>query len=298
MKHSASFLTLLLVLAAALYPCLYENFYAGEAEWVFIEPWLVECLSSYFTRDRVAMNVLERELRAAYPHVTWKFNILPIVVDKTEIKNKARAPITLVKNSGEGFSVTVARFEKKVPAAKDFAPIVLSKTKTKISRLLRKKDLVLLVLKGKNEAGNKAMMKCARKALKMTQDMVGIKCHILSTGLNFKSERALVKNILWGKKGKRPGILMIFGKGKVLYFLDDPKKPNLIMEMAHKLDLETNTEAHDLKPRLLINMPTPKYVIDAGIKEKQNPKYRNKTPGQPRQIQEDPNRSLQHLLRQ
>jgi hypothetical protein len=278
-------------------PCLYDNFYAGEAEWVHIEPWLVECLSSYFTRDRVDMNVLERELRAAYPYVAWQFNILPIMVDVAERKNKARAPITVVKNSGEGFSVTVARFEKKMPTVKDFVPLVDSKVKRKIGSLLARKVVVLLVLQGKDDAQNKTFWKCAGKAAKMTRDMVGIKCHVLAARLHGREGRALAKNILWGKKGRRPGILMLFGKGKVLYFLDDPKAPNRIMEMAHKLGLETNTEAHDLLPRLLINMPVPKYIIQAGVKAKKN--AGNKPPPkQPRQYREDPNRSIENILRQ
>lgn len=287
----------LLLLALAAPPCLYDNFYAGEAEWVYIEPWLVECLSSYFTRDRVDLNVLARELQAAYPQVAWQFNILPIMVDVAERKNKDRAPITVVKNSGEGFSVTLARFEKKMPTVKDFAPLVESKIKRQIAALLSKKVVVLLVLQGGDDAQNKTFGKCAAKAVKMTQDMVGIKCHILAARLNSREGRALAKNILWGKKGVRPGILMLFGKGKALYFLDDPKAPNRIMEMAHNLDLETNTEAHDLLPRLLINMPVPGYIVKAGIKAKKN--AANKPPPrQPRPVREDPNRSIENILRQ
>jgi hypothetical protein len=175
-----------------------------------------------------------------------------------ERKNADQAPIVTLRTGGHGLNGSIARFEKALPTLEDLKKIASSPVKIRLIKELAKKNLVLLIICSSTDLDiNERFEKCAKKGAKMAKDMAKKNCSILKAGLDDPAESYLMSNIFIGTRKKQPGILILFGKGKGLYFIDNYDNSQVIMEIAHQLDNATDAEAQKLEPRLFINAPYP-----------------------------------------
>jgi len=133
--------------------------------------------------------------------------------------------------------------------------VFTSPLKKKMIAELKKKKLVLLQIEGPDKEQNYRFKKAAERGAKMALDMAKKSCAILTVSLSDSTESSLVNNVFVGKGEKKPGILIVFGKGKGLYFIDDPEAYQIILDTAQMLDNTTDAEPQKLWPRLLLDMP-------------------------------------------
>ena len=88
----------------------------------------------------------------------------------------------------------------------------------------------------------------------MVDDMLGKECAIVSARIDDPAEKFLIDNVFLRQK-RRAGILILFGKGKGLHFLDDPKQHKIILDVVQMLDHTSNVESVNLEVRLLLDCP-------------------------------------------
>jgi len=252
------YLLFLLALCGPILACTYPNYYMAEANWMMEEPFILECLSKNPIEDGKKIEAMKEQLLKLYPNLFLSTNTLNIQVDVEERKNADKAPIVTLRTGGHGLNGSIARFEKQLPTFGDLERIATSPVKLKLIKELSKKNLVLLILCSTTDLDiNERFEKCANKGAKMAKDMAKKKCSILKANLDDPAESYLMSNIFIGNRVKRPGILILFGKGKGLYFIDNYDNSQVIMEIAHQLDNSTDAEAQKLEPRLFINAPYP-----------------------------------------
>jgi hypothetical protein len=240
---------------AVLVPaCTYKNYYLAERNWSFEEPFLLECLTEDPTKDGARINRTVTWLKQKYPNVFFVPQTLPIRVDVQERKHRDRAPITRFMTSTHGVHGTIARFEKKLPTRADWDRIFASPAKKAMIKALRRNQVVLLILNGEDADKNKALFQCARKGRKMVDDMLNKECAIVSARIDDPAEKFLIDNVFLRQK-RRAGILILFGKGKGLHFLDDPKQHKIILDVVQMLDQTSNVESVNLEVRILLDCP-------------------------------------------
>lgn len=242
-------------LAAPLCPCEHPNYHVAEAAWVFEEVFNMDCLSSKPDTDQARLNKIMDSVFKAFPNVVINHQVLHIRVDVQERKNYAKAPVTQLQGGGHGTYHTLARFEKKLPSFADLKAIITSPVKVKIIKELRKRKIVLLQVEGPDPEQNRRFRRCADQGAKMALDMAKKSCALVAVDLNDPKEKHLLDNIFLGNRTRQPGILIVFGKGKGLYFINDAENSSVIMETAQQLDHTTDADPKNLEPRLLLDVP-------------------------------------------
>ena len=244
---------------SGLFACSYPNFYAAEMGWIMEEPFTVECLAKSAAIDSIPFTRLVDSVRKKYPDVFISAQILPIRVDVEERKNSDKAPIVRVMTGSHGKINFVARFEKKIPSLAHMDSIFSSPARKKIIDQLVKNRIVLLVLRGADKEENKRFLACAQKGSRMARDMVNKTCAIVEADLADGREKYLFRNIFGLDTPAKPGVLVLFGKGKGLHLITDPGQHKIVLDMCQMLDNTTNVNSSDLMPRIILNMPLPKF---------------------------------------
>ncbi|MFH1760816.1 MAG: hypothetical protein ABIA63_06915 [bacterium] len=88
----------------------------------------------------------------------------------------------------------------------------------------------------------------------MSKDMLETNCSIIKVDIADKKEKYLIDNMFLKFRKPQPGIFVVFGMGKGLYFLTDPSKENMIIDIVQSLEKNTNVNSFDLQPRLLLDV--------------------------------------------
>ncbi|MBL8028277.1 MAG: hypothetical protein JNL74_17775 [Fibrobacteres bacterium] len=249
-----------LMIAALVLPCTHPSYFIAEPSWIAEEPFMLECLSKTPATDQPKMDALVKAITAKYPTLNINVQSLPINADVNERKNSDKAPIVTFQTgtSGHGLRCTIARFEKRFPTIDDFKMVIESPTKKELIKQLTKIGFVALVIESSwDKAKNERLLKCAERGIKMAKDMANQKCGLVKVNLGNEREKYLFNNIYTDGQERKPGILLVFGKGKGLHFTEDDAAPNVIMEIAQQLSQTTSAEAQNLAPRIVLDMPMP-----------------------------------------
>ncbi|MFH0920951.1 MAG: hypothetical protein V1913_11390, partial [Fibrobacterota bacterium] len=170
-------------------------------------------------------------------------------------------PIIIVNATrGETKRDIIARFEKRFPTTAEWESLFSSPVKKDLISALGRNRLVLLVFQGKDPGINASLLEAALKGRNMVLKMNEKDCAIVTVDLDNPVEKHLINNAFCSQESKpRPGILVLFGKGKGLYFIDKPAQYQVILDAAVMLDKTTNTGSSELLPRLLLDMPKPSF---------------------------------------
>jgi hypothetical protein len=258
MKVHTLLVTVLVTTISAI-ACIHPSYFIAEPNWILEEPFLLEVLSKTPATDQLKIDALVKSINRTYPHIVINAQSIPINADVNERKNSDKVPIVTLQtgSSGHGLRITIARFEKRFPTIDDFRPIIESPVKKELAKQLLKYGFVVLVIESWDKAKNERLLKCAQRGIKMANDMAQQKAALVRVRLDDEREKYLIKNIYSEGQEKKPGILIVFGKGKGLHFFEDDEAPNIIMEVAQQLPNTTSAEVQDLAPRILLNMPMP-----------------------------------------
>jgi hypothetical protein len=264
MKKLHQTLALFLFMTVKINACEHSSYFIAEPNWILEEPFLLECLSKTPAIDQLKMNTLVAAITKKYPNIHINVNSLPVNVDVNERKNADKAPIVTLQagSGGHGLLVKIARFEKRFPTINDFQTIIESPLKKELITQLLKYSLVVLVIESWDKAKNERLVKCAQRGIKMAKDMAKQKCGLVRVNLSNEDEKYLLNNVYTEGQERKPGILLVFGKGKGLHFFDDDESPNIILEVAQQLSNTTSAEAQNLAPRILLDMPMPNMMVD------------------------------------
>ncbi|MEW6041863.1 MAG: hypothetical protein AB1633_10105 [Elusimicrobiota bacterium] len=179
-------------------------------------------------------------------------------LDSQSIKNGFFANLVIKGRHSSMFS-TIVSFNKQLPSLEKIDSIFNSPAKNKIIKGLQKNDLVLVVLKGPDSEENKKFIQCAKNGRKMAKDMAEKKCLIIEVAIDDPREHYFLNNIFMENQTRRAGIFIMFGKGKGLYFINNPSLEKTIFSIAEMLDRQANIKASELGPRIILNMPVPKF---------------------------------------
>jgi len=245
-----NFVVYLLALSALSSACLHENYYLAEKDWSAHEFFGLTCLSTDPANDSMAFFRLADELKRRFPHVQITSALKAMEKDSVERTRPAAAPIVKITTP---FFGEIGRFEGKVPEVVEFDPIFLSPAREDFGKALLKKKVVFLVVFDAEKKFRKPLLDCATEGKKMAKELLDIDCSIFSISLNAPGEAFLMNN-LYLKRNRQPGIFVLFGKGKAIYFLDH-LDPVTLLDPLQKLGGEMDVVSKEVGPRLLINIP-------------------------------------------
>lgn len=250
------------LLAVETAACTHPSYFIAEPSWILEEPFLLECLSKTPATDQPKMDALMAAITKKYPNIMINVQSLPINADVNERKNADKAPIVTFQTGtgGHGLLARIARFEKRFPTIEDFQAVIESPVKKELKKQLLKYGFVALVIESWDKAKNERLVKCAERGIKMAKDMANQKCGLVRVNLSNDKEKYLFNNIYADGQERKPGILLVFGKGKGLHFFEDDASPNIILEIAQQLSNTTSAEAQNLAPRILMDMPMPEMM--------------------------------------
>ncbi|OGS34817.1 MAG: hypothetical protein A2293_13960 [Elusimicrobia bacterium RIFOXYB2_FULL_49_7] len=237
--------------------CSAMDYLEAEQKWADEETFLFQCLSTNPEKETVLVKAFEKKLKQRYRNLMLITQTLNIRTQNIEKANADKAPIFRFGTGFHGYEGTFARFEGAFPTDAQIDSVCTSPVKKEIIRFLDAKKVVLLVLSGKDAKTNRAFMRCAEKGKRMVSDILNMSSEIVECKLDDPREKYLVRNIFMKNNVPRPGILIVFGRGKGLHFVDDPSNEIIILDVMQMTNNKTNAQSRDLEARLLLDMRSP-----------------------------------------
>ncbi len=248
---------LMLICVAGSFSCEVDNFFEAEEKWQNSEKFVFRFLSAEPEKDRDI-------IRRYFPVVESKFNnkALRFVVEDIRKYVDSGSPIShspVLDILGTNGAV-IANFEGSIPSPEVLAPLFISPAKKAISLALSKNSVVFVQFVKDVSLDGKQFRVCAEKASKMGRELLNVQSHTVQVDLKNSREEFLFKNVFSDEANcdetdelfcPRPGIFVVIGAGKCIYFLDKPNHA-VLFDVLNMLNRKGGKKNHEKLPRLLL----------------------------------------------